>query len=51
MLEWSRGSAEGEARGRTKALASPRGCNGSYIPLARDTVTMYKLEAAARLFT
>ena len=28
-------------RGGTKALASPKGCNGSYIPLARDTTNLY----------
>ena len=37
MLEWSQGSAEGEVRGVTKALAFPKGCNGFYIPLGRDT--------------
>ena len=28
-------------QGGTKALASPKGCNGSYIPLTRDTTNLY----------
>ena len=46
VLEWSRGSAEGEALGTSEAerkhcMASPKGCNGSYISLARDTTNLY----------
>ena len=42
VLEWSRGSASGEFRGGTKALAFPKGCNGSYIrwPGIQLTYTM-----------
>ena len=44
VLEWSRGSAEGEARGTSEAERKhwpfPTDI-GSYIPLARDTTNLY----------